>query len=175
MMSADNKKHAGNFAAFKESWLMLVASYPNLSGSDIAVAVAIAKYMNSRTRDAWPSMDLLACDLNRSRSTVWRSLKRLEKLKLLEITHARSHRKPNRYKLQLGKLNAKPGRLGRKTTPRGLMLRTRNFNAANSQHNGCELAARTSEEPHMKSRSRTPEGKPTLRVLQFSDTQRGKK
>lgn len=144
-MSEESKKRAGNFAAAKEGWLKQIASYPNLSGSDVAVAVMLSTYFNSRSRDAWPSMQRLASDTNRSRSTVWRSLTRLEKLNLLEITHARSRRKPNRYRPRLGHLDAKPKRLARKTSPRGLMLRTRNVNAANSQHISCEPAARTSE------------------------------
>jgi hypothetical protein len=143
---------AGNFAAAKEAWLRLVASYPNLSGSDMAVAIMLATYMNSKSRDAWPSMETLARDTNRSRSTVWRSLKRLEKLHLLDVVHARSRRKPNRYRPHLGTINANPKALRRSTTPRGLMLRTRNVNAANSQLISCEPAARTSEEPQMKSR-----------------------
>ena len=150
-MTEESKKRAGGFAAAKEGWLKLIASYPNLSGADVAVAVMLSTYMNAKSRDAWPSMQRLACDTNRSRSTVWRSLTRLEKLNLLEITHARSRRKPNRYRPRLGHLDAKPKRLARQTTPRGLMLRTRNVNAANLQHISCELAARTSEEPLMKS------------------------
>src|SRR5262249_55622779 len=152
-MTADadaSRNRAGGFAAAKESWLKVVASYPNLSGADVAVAVVLLTYMNERNPDAWPSMERLACDSNRSRSTVWRALKRLEKLKLLDITHAHSRRKPNRYRPLVGKLNIKPKSLARKTTPRGLMLRTRNVNAANPQRISCELAARTSEEPFMK-------------------------
>ena len=152
----DKKQYAG-FAAAKESWLKVVCSYPNLSGADVATAVMLATYMNSRSRDAWPSMLRLAGDTNRSRSTIWRSLKRLEKLKLLDITHARSPRKPNRYRPLLGRINAKPQSLIRKTTLRGSVLRTRNASAANSQQIGCELAARTSDYPLMKSRN----GKPT--------------
>jgi hypothetical protein len=114
--------------------------------------------MNSKTREAWPSMETLATDTNRSRSTVWRSLTRLEGLLLIETVHARSRKKLNRYRMKLGAIDAKPERLARKTTPRGLMLRTRNVNAANSQPISCELAARTLEEPQMKSRSRTPDG-----------------
>jgi Helix-turn-helix domain len=149
-MTDEAKKRGGSFAAAKEGWLKLVASYPNLNGGDVAVAVMLSTYMNARSRDAWPSMDRLALDTNRNRSTVWRSLKRLEALNLLEITHARSRRKPNRYRPRIGHIDANPKRLARKTTPRGLMLRTRNVNAANSQHICCELAAGTSEEPHMK-------------------------
>jgi hypothetical protein len=50
----------GNFQAAKEGWLKLCASYPNLSGSDYAVAIALSTYFNSKTRDAchhskgWP-------------------------------------------------------------------------------------------------------------------------
>src|SRR5262245_18159830 len=86
---AQSMTSAGSFSAAKEGWLKLVASYPNLSGADVAVAVMLSTYMNTKSRDAWPSMETLARDTNRSRSTVWRSLKRLEKLKLLAITHAR--------------------------------------------------------------------------------------
>jgi hypothetical protein len=161
----DDAKKRGSFAAAKEGWLKLVISYPNLSGADVSVAVALSIYMNARTRDAWPSMERLAADLNRERSTIWRSLKRLEKFALIEVIHSRSRRKSNRYRPALGKINAKPERLGRKTTPRGLMLRTRNVNAANSQHICCELAARTSEQPLMKSRSRTPDREPILRLI----------
>ena len=75
-----------------------------------------------------------ARDTNRNRSTVWRALRRLERLKLLHIPHARSRRKPNRYRPTLGEIHAQPQTLKRKTSPRGLMLRTRNVNAANSQH-----------------------------------------
>ncbi len=146
------KKNAGRFSAAKETWLRLIASYPNLFASDLAVGIALASYMNVKTRDAWPSMETLARDVNRTRSTVWRSLKRFEKLKLLRVTHAASRRKPNRYRLWLGELNAEPKAMRRKTTPRGLMLRARNVNAAGTQHISCGAAARTSEEPTMKSR-----------------------
>jgi hypothetical protein len=146
-----SKKRAGGFAAAKETWLKLIASYPNLSGSDVAVAVMLATYMNFRTRDAWPSMETLARDTNRKRSTVWRSLKRLEALKLLRIAHAKNRRKPNRYWPLIGNLTIEPKSLARTTTPRGSLLRTRNVVAANSQLTGCEPAALTSEEPQMKS------------------------
>jgi hypothetical protein len=154
--AASARERAGRFAAAKEGWLKLVASYPTLSGADLAVAIALSTYFNAKTRDAWPSMQRLACDINRNRSTVLRSLQRLEALKLLDVTHARSRRKPNRYRPKLGQIDAKPKR--RKTTPRGLMMRTRTVNDANSQHIVCELASRTSEEPQRKSRNRTPEG-----------------
>jgi hypothetical protein len=141
----------GGFSVAKEGWLKMVASYPNLAGADYAVAIVLSTYMNSKTREAWPSMRRLATDTNRDRATVWRSLKRLEARKLLTVIHSRSRRKPNRYRPRMGDMAAEPQTMRRKTTPRGLMLRPRNVNAANSQYISCELAARTSEEPKMKS------------------------
>jgi hypothetical protein len=99
-MSTDDSKKHGRFAAAKEGWLKLVASYPNLSGADVAVAIMLSTYFNARSRDAWPAMRRLACDTNRSLST-----QRLEKLGLL----SRSQHKPNRYRPRMGKLDAKPG------------------------------------------------------------------
>ena len=146
------RSQRGGFQAAKEGWLKLCASYPNLSGADLAVLVALSTYMNSKSLDAWPSLGTLATDTNRNRATVSRSLKRLEKLVLIAVTHGRGRKKPNRYRMKLGALNAEPQTLRRRTTPRGKMLRTRNEKAANSQQKGCELAARTSEEPQTKCR-----------------------
>jgi Helix-turn-helix domain len=142
----------GGFQAAKEGWLKLCASYPNLSGADLAVGIALSTYMNSKTRVAWPSLQRLAADTNRNRSTVSRSLDKLEELELIGVVHGRGRKKPNRYQMKLGALNAEPQTLRRRTTPRGKMLRTRNGKAANSQRKGCELAARTSEEPQTKCR-----------------------
>jgi DNA-binding GntR family transcriptional regulator len=108
--------------------------------------------MNSKTHLAWPSLRTLATDTNRNRSTVSRSLNKLEKLELIAVVHGRGSKKSNRYRITLGALNVEPQTLRRRTTPRGKMLRTRNEKAANSQQKGCELAARTSEEPQTKCR-----------------------
>jgi hypothetical protein len=37
----------GGFQAAKEGWLKVCASYPNLSGADYAVAIALSTYLNS--------------------------------------------------------------------------------------------------------------------------------
>jgi hypothetical protein len=140
------KSEVGGFLAAKEGWLMRVASYPNLSGADLAVAIVISKHLNTKTNDAWPSMETLARDTNRERSTVWRALERLESFKLIQIQHSRSRRKPNRYRPQMGELDVEPKTLRRSTTPRGSMLRTGNINVANSQRISCEPAALTLEE-----------------------------
>lgn len=135
----------GGFQAAKEGWLKLCASYPNLSGADLAVVIDLSTYLNSKRGDAWPSIDTIATDINRNRSTVFRSLKRLEELSLIKVIHARGRNKSNHYRPSLGLMNTVPATLRRKTTPRGKILRTRNKKAANSRQNDCELAARTSE------------------------------
>ena len=124
----------GNFQAAKEDWLKMCASYPSLSGSDLAVVIALSTYFNSKSRDAWPSQERLAADINRNRSTVWRSLTRLESMGLIEIDHGRGWKKANRYRPKLGRMDIDPATLRRKTTPHSQMLRVRNRNAASSQH-----------------------------------------
>ena len=146
-MTDENKKRAGGFAAAKEGWLKLVASYPNLSGADLAVAVLLSVYLNSRSRDAWPAMATLARDTNRERSTVWRAVVRLESLGLIEVIHGRGWKKSNRYRPKLGFIDADPATMRRTTKRKKQRLRTGNSKAANSQLNGCELAALTLEEP----------------------------
>jgi len=126
----------GTFQAAKESWLKAIASYPNLSGSDCAIAMALSKYLNSKTYEAWPSIERLAEDTNRNRATVWRSIERLEKLQLLQVEKGRGRHKSNRYRPLMGSLNCNP-----KT------LRRRNNNSASWQQKHCELAERTLEEP----------------------------
>jgi hypothetical protein len=135
----------GNFQAAKEGWLKLCASYPNLSGADYAVAIALSTYFNSKTRDAWPSFERLAVDTNRNRSTVWRSLRRFENMNLIEVIHGRGRHKVNRYRPKLGCMHVDLKILKRRTTLRGKTLRTCNEKTANSQQKHCELAVRTSD------------------------------
>src|SRR4029078_12030606 len=71
------QKPKGGFQAAKECWLMMLASYPNLSGADLAVAIVIAKHMNSSSGKAWPSLETIAKLTHRDRSSAWRSLRRL--------------------------------------------------------------------------------------------------
>jgi Helix-turn-helix domain len=156
-----DKKTAGNFAAFKESWLKLVTRYP-VTARDLAVAIHLSGYLNVKTRDAWPSMATLAADIGCEKSTVLRSLQRLEKFKLLAVTHSRSRHKPNRYRPRLGPLDASeiPRR---RSTPRGIAkvkrMRRDTLEDAGPQRRGCGAAYRTSEEPLMKSRNRESERK----------------
>lgn len=129
-------KTAGGFQAAKETWLKTIASYPNLSGADVAVAMVISTYLNSKTSEAWPSIELLAKDTNRNRVTVWRSIERLIELQLLQVAKGRGRHKSNRYRPLFGSINCNP-----KT------LRRRNNNSASWQPKHCELTERTLEEP----------------------------
>jgi hypothetical protein len=93
------------FQVAKEGWLKEIARHRDLSGADYAVAIILSTYLNSRTYEAWPSLNTLAADTNRNRSTVWRSIKRLERLHLLQVTRAPGRSRSNRYKPLLGNLD----------------------------------------------------------------------
>lgn len=169
-MSEESRKRAGSFAAAKEGWLKTVARYPNLSGADCAVAIMLSTYFNSHSRNAWPSLQRLAQDTNRSKSTVLRSMQRLEQLKLVDVTHGRGRKQPNIYRPKLGELNVDPKVLKRRTTLRGIKrMRTHTKKDANSQRKGCELATRTSEEEQMNHREVAIEGEPILKRFRASE------
>jgi hypothetical protein len=100
---------------------MMLASYPNLSGADLAVAIVIAKHMNSSSGKAWPSLETIAKLTHRDRSTVWRSVRRLDQLKLLAIAKRRGRNQYNVYSALLGEIERDPKTLGRrrKVSPTG--------------------------------------------------------
>lgn len=114
---------------------MALASYPNLAGADYAVALAIAKHLNSFTGEAWPSIKTLADLTNREESTVWRSIERLERLQLLEVNRGRGRTRSNRYRPLLGAIDCDP-----KT------LRPRRKNTAGWKIKLCSSAVRTLDE-----------------------------
>ena len=120
------------FHAAKEGWLRTLARQADLSGADLAVGITLATYLNTRTGEAWPSFNTLADDTNRNRSTVWRSITRLERLHLLQVTRAPGRSRSNRYKPLLGNLDAEQWKKKR--------LPTRNKTIAGSQQSGCEPA-----------------------------------
>jgi len=124
---------AANFQIAKEGWLKALAACPGLSGADYAVAIAISVHLNSKRFDAWPSLETLAEMTNRDQSTVWRSVRRLKRLTLLEVREGGGRNVSNRYRPLFGDLDPKTLRRGKKTS-------------ANSQRKHCELAERTSEE-----------------------------
>ena len=124
------------FQVAKEGWLMAIASYPNLSGSDCAVAITIAKHLNTTLNEAWPSMETIAKLTNRKQCTVWRSIRRLEQLGLLTVLHSRGRHRSNRYRPAYGHMGDDP-----KT------LRRRKKRTASWQRKPCDPAERTLEEP----------------------------
>jgi hypothetical protein len=117
-----SKGSSGGFQAAKEGWLKVLAAHPNLSGADYAVAITIATYLNTKTNEAWPALDTIATATNRDISTVWRSIERLQRFKLLLVRKGRGRRGSNRYRPLLGEVDRDP-----KT------LRRRNKNSASSQ------------------------------------------
>ena len=116
-ISADGalKADAVTFQARKEQWLRAIISYPNLSGADIVVAVAISTFLNSKKGYAWPSIETLADMTNRRRSTVWRSIERLKKYALLKVEKGRGRHVSNRYWPLLGATDCDPKTLRRRT------------------------------------------------------------
>lgn len=122
-------KAGGIFQAAKESWLKCLAGYP-LSAADYAVAIALSTYFNSTSGWAWPSLQRLATDTNRYKSTVSRSLARLERYGLLEVVRARGPNRSNRYKPKMG-MDIDVTSLRRVTSARG-MMRARNAAAVAS-------------------------------------------
>ena len=118
---------SGGFQAAKESWLMMLAFYPNLSGADYAVAIIIAKHLNSKSGHAWPAITTIAELTNREASTVWRSIEKLEKLGLLCVHRGRGRKVVNKYSPRIGSINCDP-----KT------LRRRKKNTTNWKKKDCE-------------------------------------
>lgn len=123
------------FQVAKEGWLMAIASHPNLSGSDCAVGITIAKHLNAKLKEAWPSIKTIAEFTNREQSTVWRSIKRLEQLGLLTVVHSRGRHRSNHYRPAYGHMDT-----DLKT------LRRRKKSTASRQRKPCDSAERTSEE-----------------------------
>ena len=107
---------------------MVLASYPNLSAADFAVAIVISKHLNSKSGIAWPSIELISTLTNREQSTVWRSVQKLETLELLHVRRGRGRNKVNRYRPLLGGLSCDP-----KT------LRRRKKNTVSWKRKDCEL------------------------------------
>ncbi len=130
----------------KETWMKQVTSYPRLAGADYCVAYWILVHLNFHDEIAWPAIDTLAKVTNRSRSTVSRSIKRLEKLEFLTIKHSRGRTHSNEYSLG-SPYYALPIQK-RPSVARGKVLRTRNENAASRNRKCSEFAARISEEEH---------------------------
>lgn len=131
----ERRSRSKNFQIAKEGWLKAAASYPNLSGSDYAVLITISTHLNFTTNTAWPSIKTIAEMTNRSASTVWRSVERLDKLLLLKVKRAPGRNKSNIYQPGYGEMDMEPKTLRRRTRK-----------TANSKEVDCELTGRTYDE-----------------------------
>lgn len=86
-----------NFLQHKEKWLVAVAANIH-EWFPVAVAVALARYFNSKTEEAFPSVDTLAEELDTDRRNTQRALDRLVKAEWLKCTRSRG-RNPNYYRI----------------------------------------------------------------------------
>ena len=76
-----------NFLQHKEKWLVAVAANIH-EWFPVAVAVALARYFNSKTEEAFPSVDTLAEELDTDRRNTQRALDRLVKAEWLSVPAA---------------------------------------------------------------------------------------
>src|SRR5713101_2033557 len=108
-----SKKKSAAFKALKDALLLCLAGRPKVPRAALAVGVCIATHLNSKSGEAWPSIDLIAAETNLNAGTVWRSLKRLEALQIIEIIRGRGRFAPNRYRLG----SAVPGQASKTVEP----------------------------------------------------------
>jgi hypothetical protein len=87
-------------AQFRDIWLGQVAATPEFTASDLAIAITLARHINSESREAWPSIARMAMLTGRNRRTIIRSIERLERTGTLTIRRSRG-RRPNRYALAM--------------------------------------------------------------------------
>jgi hypothetical protein len=86
-----------DFLQYKEKWLVAVAANIH-EWFPVAVAVALARYFNSKTEEAFPSVDTLVDELDTDRRNAQHALDRLVRAKWLTRTRSRG-RGPNRYRI----------------------------------------------------------------------------
>lgn len=66
-------------------WLVWVSSHRNITASALRVATLIAHCINSKSGKSWPSYDMMAEQLNMSRTMVYQGVKRLNDLGVIEL------------------------------------------------------------------------------------------
>lgn len=74
-----------SFSSFKFDLIDGMAFAPRVKGNIFNVGVGIVQHLNGRTLICWPSMDVLAAELNLSRTTVKGSIAKLEQFGWLHI------------------------------------------------------------------------------------------
>lgn len=65
------------WSGYKEAFLCQLAADNKLSGSDQAVGIILVKHVNQVSLEAYPAVDTITLQINRNRSTIQRSIKRL--------------------------------------------------------------------------------------------------
>ena len=86
-----------DFLQYKEKWLVAVAANIH-EWFPVAVAVALARYFNSKTGEAFEAFDTLVDELDTDRRNAQHALDRLVRAKWLTRTRSRG-RALNRYRI----------------------------------------------------------------------------
>jgi DNA-binding MarR family transcriptional regulator len=90
-----------SFHFVRHRWLTMVARDPKSTGADLKVAVLIWEHTNADFGYAWPSLSYIATQLSLDRSTVVRSVKKLEQRGW--IVRSRNGRfRSNEYRIAIG-------------------------------------------------------------------------
>jgi DNA-binding MarR family transcriptional regulator len=91
-----NENQSFHFA--RHRWLAVVARDPKITGADLRVAVLIWEYTNADWGYAWPSMSCIATEMSLDRSTVLRSVSRLERRGWIRRTQHHGRFRSNEYR-----------------------------------------------------------------------------
>lgn len=99
---------ASDFTERKLAWLEAVASDPDMQRLAVVVAVKLAtRYLNSKTGDAWPSIDRLARELTANPRNVRRAIASLVESGWLDKRRGgRGRGDSNRYRTRMGGVHA---------------------------------------------------------------------
>lgn len=91
---------AAHFVRFKQEWALQVAADRHLPETALRIALALPKWLNSQTRQAWPSQATLAREVNTTDRAVRAALKVLEDRGHLACdSQFRGGRQSNRYRI----------------------------------------------------------------------------
>jgi DNA-binding MarR family transcriptional regulator len=87
-----------HFQFDRHRWLAAVARDAEITGADLRVAVLIWEYTNADFGYAWPSMSHMAMEMSLDRSTVVRSVSRLEQRGWIDRTRRHGRFRSNEYR-----------------------------------------------------------------------------
>ena len=86
----------------RHRWLGMVARDPKLPGAAQRVAILLWEHMNADYGYAWPSLVYVAEQLGINKSTVVRSIKKLEAQGWIKVERRCGRHRGNRYRLAFG-------------------------------------------------------------------------